>query len=271
MDNHGLTKRNGIVNIDQIPFPAEKEGHSIVQIQFMGICRTDVAVAENKFPIDDITIGHEVSGSIYQSDDFEVGTYVGIDPYTADGMHGLTEDGYFAKFVSVPNNKIYPIGHQLLATYLEPIAASLLDIDIEQPATVYGTGRIPLIVQYILQLQGIEADLVYETDEIKKYRTVVYSAKGHLNNALQFCDDNGTIIMRSRNHQFEEFDSFEFIRRNLTMKSKYTSSFDEAAEFINRNEDALMQYMGDIYPMDDWKFAFTHSNIADKKTFLTWK
>lgn len=144
--------------LKEISFPKEKSGYSIIKVNYMGICRTDIHVAENRFKIDNIVIGHEVSGSIYQSEKFKEGEIVGIDPYTEDGMHGLTENGYFSQYISVPNHKIHPVNNKFLSTYLEPIAASLLNIEVNGSVAIYGRGRIPQILQKILELDGVNAE-----------------------------------------------------------------------------------------------------------------
>jgi len=266
MINIALRKINKKIVFEDINFPLVKDGFSIIKVKYMGICRTDIDVVENSFKIDNITLGHEVSGSIYQSNVFEVNQYVGINPYTEDGMRGLTEDGYFANFISVPNEKIYPIENKLLATYLEPISASLLDIELKQPLAVYGYGRIPSMLQKILQLNGLDCDLIFDGE--RKYETVVYSSYGNLNNAMKSLYNKGTIILRARNHQDESFDSFTFIKKELTMKSSYGVSFDKAVHFINNNEDFLMDYMGDVFDIRDYKRAFDTSKSSDKKIFM---
>jgi len=264
----GLIKKDKIVDIREIPYPKEKKGYSIIKVKYMGICKTDIDVIKDDFPIDNIVVGHEVSGNIVQSEIFNIDEYVGINPYTKDGMHGLTESGYFSEYISVKNEFIFPIGHHLLATYLEPVAASLLNIENETSVAVYGKGRIPNIIYNILKRTNPNVELIYKDTPFKEYNLVVQAETGSLNEIMKRTASNGTIILRSRTPLHEVFDTLSFIKKGLHIEASYYTNFNNAVKFINENEDFLMNYMGKIYKITKWKDAIIDSASSPVKIFM---
>ena len=263
-----LIKNETIVSLKDIGYPEIKTGYSIIKVKYMGICKTDIDVVDNIFTIDNIVIGHEISGYIVQSDIIKKGNYVGVNPYTQDGMHGLTENGYFAEYISVPNKDIYIASHKLLATYLEPIAASLIDINTKGTIAVYGQGRIPTVLTNILIKSGLDVDLIYKDSEFKEYDYIINSSSGNLNDIIDRTSQNGKILLRGRSSINEEFNTFNFIKKGLSIDSSYYSDFNKAVEFINNNTEFLMSYMGNTFNIHYWREAMNIARESDKKIFL---
>jgi len=273
-ENLSLRKENKKVSITNISYPVFKKNHSIIKIRYMGICKTDIDVIHNNFTIDNITVGHEVSGYIVESDMFEIDTYVGINPYNENGMNGLNNEGFFSQYIIVPNNRIHPVSNNLLATYIEPVAASLIDIkEYIGNVAIYGEGRIPNIIFNILKKGRDDILLIKNIKDINvdiQYNTIIQAEPNSLNDIIDIISNNGTIVLRNRTFQNEKLNSLKFIKKGLSINSFYYNDFNLAATYINNNEDFLLEYMGEIFNMDDWKKAVEKALHSDKKIFLTW-
>jgi threonine dehydrogenase-like Zn-dependent dehydrogenase len=273
-DNLSLRKENKIVKITNIPYPIFKKNHSIIKIKYMGICKTDIDVIHNNFTIDNLTVGHEVSGYIVESDMFEIDTYVGINPYNENGMNGLNNEGFFSQYIIVPNNRIHPVSNNLLATYIEPVAASLIDIEkYKGNIAVYGEGRIPNIIFNILKKGKKDLLMIKNKEDIDiniKYNVIIQAQANSLNDIIDIVSNNGTIVLRNRTFQNEQLNSLTFIKKGLSIDSFYYNDFRLAATYINNNEDFLLGYMGEIFNINNWQKAINKAMCSDKKIFLTW-
>lgn len=87
-----------------------KKGHVKIKVQSVGLCRTDLAIANGTIPMPtDRIIGHEFSGCVVESDNslFTANDRVTVNPYFGiNQFMGLDFDGCLQEYVQVPYRQV---------------------------------------------------------------------------------------------------------------------------------------------------------------------
>ena len=138
-----LCEEPGRLALVSRPMPVRGTGEVLVRIRHVGICGTDFHILAGKHPFLEYprVMGHELSGTVEETDDLAPGTPVYIVPYLSCGScqacrRGLTNacrnirvlgvhcDGGMAEYVSVPAANVVPAGDVPLsdAAMIEPLA-----------------------------------------------------------------------------------------------------------------------------------------------------
>ncbi len=195
-----ICERPGQFEYIETDYPAEKIGHSILQIKRIGICGTDLHAFEGTQPYFSYPriLGHELTAEIIQTDaaHFAVGEYVTIIPYLHCGhcvacsqgktncctkllVLGVHTDGGMREFISIPNE--YLISGKGLSldqlALIEPLAIGAhgvrrAQIQENEFVLVVGAGPIGLGV--------------IEFAKIAKGKVIVLDVNEH---RLQFCKE----------------------------------------------------------------------------------
>ena len=186
---HDLRRTDG-------PMPSPTMGEVLVKVTAAGVCGTDRHLFHGEFPCSPpVTLGHEFSGIVVQSDDptLPIGTAIACDPNIAchtcapclSGRPnlctqlcaiGVHRDGGFADYVAMPAHRAFrlPVGlDPIHAALAEPLACTLHGTDLAtirpgQRAIVIGGGVIGLMALQLLQASGAQVMMVTRSDIRRK-------------------------------------------------------------------------------------------------------
>jgi len=186
------------VKIGECPVPDIGHDEILVRVAACGICGTDVHIYEGEVPLArlPVTAGHEFCGTVERIGpsvtDLTVGTRVAIEPnlfcgrchYCRTGRKhfcanwagiGLTRDGGFAQFASVPHHAAYKMPKGLSFTngaFFEPVACVLHGIERVglrpgDTVVVCGAGSIGLLFVQLLRRTGASRIVLIDPDPAK--------------------------------------------------------------------------------------------------------
>lgn len=173
------------------------EGEALIRVHYAGICGTDILIwndglARVKPPV---VLGHEFSGVIESigssKSPFKPGDRVVVEPLITCGtckactsgeynvctslkLIGIDTDGGMAKYVKVPEDKLFRIPSTMSfeeAAFIEPLAVGVhmvkqSGVKPGQTALVVGGGPIGLITATVAQIEGAEVYI----SEVNRFR-----------------------------------------------------------------------------------------------------
>ncbi|MFI6772536.1 zinc-dependent alcohol dehydrogenase family protein [Nocardia sp. NPDC050412] len=177
------------------PDPTPGPGEVVVRVDAVGICGTDVHIADGEFPPTPYPIvpGHEFAGSVVALgtgvDGVRVGDAVAVDPslfcgachYCAIGRGNLCErwgaigdtvDGAMAEYVAVPAANCYRLPETLSTTHgalVEPLSCAVHAFDVLPRALgahylLYGAGTMGLLILQLARVAGAASVSVVDTN-----------------------------------------------------------------------------------------------------------
>lgn len=177
----------GDVRNADVPAPGRAAGQSLVEIERVGLCGTDIGIVSGTHPraTGPLIFGHEIVGRIVESDDPElpVGTRVIPEPLISCGqcracrtgdahvckqltMYGIDQPGGLSTYASFPSKILHPVPAQLLpeiAVLAEPLAVaihSVAEVDLRgSVVAIVGGGPIGLLTA-IAARSGEPADVI---------------------------------------------------------------------------------------------------------------
>jgi len=186
------------VQIGECPVPDIGEDEILVRVAACGICGTDVHIYEGEVPLARLPViaGHEFCGTVERIGrsvtGVAVGSKVAIEPNLFCGQchfcrtsrkHfcinwagiGLTRDGGFAQFASVPHRAAYKMPEELSfisGAFFEPVACVLHGIERVRltpgdTVVVCGAGSIGLLFVQLLRRTGAGRIVVSDPDPAK--------------------------------------------------------------------------------------------------------
>jgi alcohol dehydrogenase len=166
-----------------LPAPEEKSGETRVQVEYAGVCATDLALAAGYMDFRGIP-GHEFVGRALEgphAGQLVVGEINAGCGECSDctgpnaGRHCSKRDvlgiqgrpGAFAEQLRLPNRNLLPVGDSLdprHAVFAEPLAAAFAILEQVPSVTgkrclVAGDGRLGLLIAKVLQDAGARVDL----------------------------------------------------------------------------------------------------------------
>ena len=166
---------DGTLTVEERSIPEPRPGWVRVRVAGVGICGTDLHFFRGGFPSPKgLLPGHEVGGTIDAVGEgvtgVEIGTAVAVEPLTGCGqcvecatgddnrcsrrtLFGVTGRGGMAEFMTVPANRVYPLGEGLEAidgALAEPVAVCVRGVRLGgigpgQRVAILGAGTIGLI------------------------------------------------------------------------------------------------------------------------------
>lgn len=180
------------ISVKEIPIPIVEEGWALVRVSYAGICGTDLNIYSGTHPRAKapLVMGHEFSGAlVHDIPTMKAGTRVTVYPLLSCGvcsqclngnshvcntlkLLGIDRDGGMAEYVSVPVDKLIPLGEDVsdsLGALIEPIAVgvhTLRETGFKPGDTsiVFGCGTIGLTIAITLQQFGALSVTMVETD-----------------------------------------------------------------------------------------------------------
>ncbi|GHU07878.1 galactitol-1-phosphate 5-dehydrogenase [Betaproteobacteria bacterium] len=186
---------------EDVPVPEIGEDDVLIRVKACGICGSDVHGIDGSTGrrIPPIIMGHEAAGVIERVGsrvtDWKVGERVTFDStivlrpdfYSQKGVFNLSDyrkvlgvscgeyrqHGAFAEYVAVPQSILYHLPEKLSfaqAAMVEPVSVafhgvSLLDIEINDSAVVFGCGMIGLFIVQALRIKGCGEIIAVDLDQ----------------------------------------------------------------------------------------------------------
>ncbi|WP_063037614.1 zinc-dependent alcohol dehydrogenase family protein [Nocardia pseudovaccinii] len=175
----------GKVAVQNVPDPTPEPGEVVVRVDAVGICGTDVHIADGEFPPTPYPIvpGHEFAGAVVALGSgvggVRIGDSVAVDPslfcgachYCAIGRGNLCErwgaigdtvDGAMAEYVAVPAANCYRLPETLSTAHgalVEPLSCAVHAFDVLPRALgahylLYGAGTMGLLMLQLARVAG---------------------------------------------------------------------------------------------------------------------
>jgi len=199
IDNKPLTL------VDDYPDPEPLAGQIRIKVKYVGICRTDIHIAEGDLPLrkKPIIVGHEIAGVVDKLGEntsrFKVGDQVGLTwlystcgacKYCINGREnycphfkstGWDVDGGYAEYVvayenyAIPLNNV-PLNPADLAPMMCPGVASYMCLDLAKPEPGDSIGLIGFgpTAYYLLKIGNYLGLDVYVSTRSKHHREMAY-------------------------------------------------------------------------------------------------
>lgn len=283
--------KDGKVCLVSTDEPTLQEGHVLIKTKYIGLCRTDLYVADGKIPIsEDRVLGHEFSGVVIASNNgstFTVGDTVSCNPLLNDGFLGLDIDGALTEIISVPETHVIKMSWRLSLkemAYLEPIAAitslskkSTQIIDLLENNTniigIYGKNRIAELTRIFLESFGVTTYPVTNYSASSTFDIIIETSLTNNDDVMDILADklvtDGTLIIKSRPNSKISFTPINFLKKELNIKALFYGDFVDAAEWLADNKDRISHLLGDEYDLVDYQLAFDAANRDEgKKIFI---
>lgn len=282
-----IKDKNG-VSIQEFPYK-ENPNLPVIKVKSVGLCRTDLLVAEGKIKIDQesIILGHEFSGTIENDPKkiFQKHQLVGVNPLYGQKFMGLDFDGAICEYIQVPYENIIPskVRNFEKTAYLEPVAASMavlkgMDthsiIKDKLSVAITGVNRIATLTKLILRTQGISASILND-EEVKQYHNhfdfiietnISNDNTDDIFNALK---PGKTLILKSRKKQHISIFPSTMVSKEINIKSVNYYSFYDAMDWLSEHHELIAPLLGGTYTLNNWHQAFEKAQKGeDRKIFI---
>ena len=158
----------GHVALEQVPEPKLERDEVLMKVWAAGICGSDLLIQDDKhFYEAPVTLGHEFSGVVEDVgpdvQHVRKGQKIVADIETRAGWLGVTRDGAFAPYMSVPEAQVYVFAdhvHLDHACFAEPVVATLHamqernTVNAADTVVVVGPGPMGLLGVQFAKLRG---------------------------------------------------------------------------------------------------------------------
>lgn len=283
-----------------MPRPGEIPGQALIRVATVGLCRTDLLVADGSIETGfEVTLGHEFSGYLERAaGDLPAGELVAVDPTFAldsgrDGYMGVDDQGCIATWAAVPESKILAAGALTprQAAYLEPVACALGGLRAAAQAggtgLIVGSNRIADLTAHCFSTglhwpdwgparfermdhgafsEAVEGGLRNAYDWILETRL----SDGLLRDAAAALRPNGTLIAKSRHLDAVRIPIRDYVLKGLTIAGRTRTAFPPALGWLHRNADFVSTLLGEEFAIAEWQRAFAAANSGEGlKTFVT--
>lgn len=280
-----IKEQNSPVKLANLPkplfSPSQDSENIIVQVKFVGICRTDIFVAKGTIPVQGpIILGHEFSGVVIEAggkSGFKPSDRVVINPLYGSLFMGMHFDGALCEYIKVPAKQAYLIPENLdykTAAYTEPVAASMAVLNaglpIELKGAIYGNNRIAELTSIIMKSFGYNTKNISDSDSTEQYDYIIETEINNqiFSNIISRLKSRGTIVIKTRTNEPVSFVPGELVAKNITLKAVNYADFNEAIDWLARNKDNIQHLFGNEYLIEQIEDAIEDSNDCSKKIFI---
>lgn len=190
---------HGEAGLTDLPEPALRPGHALIDVRASGLCHTDIDVLHGRYGSSAFPLvpGHEYAGIVVavaeDVTNVKVGDRIAVDPNIPCGhcraclkgltnlcsdlkAYGVTHNGGFAGMSLVDASHLHSIGDlpfdvaalaEPLACVLNGLGAAELKIGSQgaENALVFGAGPIGLLLALSLRAQGVQQVAVADINE----------------------------------------------------------------------------------------------------------
>lgn len=280
-----LKEQNSPVKLVNLPdpfFSSEQDSENIlVQVKFVGICRTDIFVANGAIPVQSpIILGHEFSGVVIEAGSksgFRPSDRVVINPLYGNKFMGIHFDGALCEYIKVPAIQAYLIPENLdykTAAYTEPVAASMAvlnsGLSAELKGAIYGNNRIAELTSIIMKSFGYNIQNISDASSTDKYDYIIETVINSqiFSNILSRLKNGGTIVIKTRTNEPVSFVPGELVAKNITLKAVNYADFNKAIDWLARNKNNIQHLFGNEYLIEQIEEAIEDSDDCSKKIFI---
>lgn len=227
-----LVKASDGIHLKEYKMPELKKGFVRINVKEVGLCRTDLFVADGTIKVDqDIILGHEFSGIIVETKStlFKVNERVSVNPLFDIRFMGLDFDGCLRDFIDVPEEQViraFDLDFKV-AAYLEPVAASMAVLkvchDKKAKGAVFGYNRIAELTYIILKEEGYNIEWIDEkniTAQDNEYDYVIETLfnEVYLSKIIKLLKKEGTLVVKSRKKQLTGLVASDLVAKELTLR-----------------------------------------------------
>lgn len=278
-----LVKASDGIHLKEYKMPELKKGFVRINVKEVGLCRTDLFVADETIKVDqDIILGHEFSGIIVETKStlFKVNERVSVNPLFDIRFMGLDFDGCLRDFIDVPEEQViraFDLDFKV-AAYLEPVAASMAVLkvchDKKAKGAVFGYNRIAELTYIILKEEGYNIEWIDEkniTAQDNEYDYVIETLfnEVYLSKIIKLLKKEGTLVVKSRKKQLTGLVASDLVAKELTLRCVNYYDFNKTMEWLISHQNTISHLLGDSYPLDDWRNAFDEAYKGEsKKIFI---
>lgn len=278
-----LVKASDGIHLKEYKMPELKKGFVRINVKEVGLCRTDLFVADGTIKVDqDIILGHEFSGIIVETKStlFKVNERVSVNPLFDIRFMGLDFDGCLSDFIDVPEEQViraFDLDFKV-AAYLEPVAASMAVLkvchDKKAKGAVFGYNRIAELTYIILKEEGYNIEWIDEkniTAQDNEYDYVIETLfnEVYLSKIIKLLKKEGTLVVKSRKKQLTGLVASDLVAKELTLRCVNYYDFNKTMEWLISHQNTISHLLGDSYPLDDWRNAFDEAYKGEsKKIFI---
>lgn len=278
-----LVKASDGIHLKEYKMPELKKGFVRINVKEVGLCRTDLFVADGTIKVDqDIILGHEFSGIIVETKStlFKVNERVSVNPLFDIRFMGLDFDGCLRDFIDVPEEQViraFDLDFKV-AAYLEPVASSMAVLkvchDKKAKGAVFGYNRIAELTYIILKEEGYNIEWIDEkniTDQDNEYDYVIETLfnEVYLSKIIKLLKKEGTLVVKSRKKQLTGLVASDLVAKELTLRCVNYYDFNKTMEWLISHQNTISHLLGDSYPLDDWRNAFDEAYKGEsKKIFI---
>lgn len=278
-----LVKASDGIHLKEYKMPELKKGFVRINVKEVGLCRTDLFVADGTIKVDqDMILGHEFSGIIVETKStlFKVNERVSVNPLFDIRFMGLDFDGCLRDFIDVPEEQViraFDLDFKV-AAYLEPVAASMAVLkvchDKKAKGAVFGYNRIAELTYIILKEEGYNIEWIDEkniTAQDNEYDYVIETLfnEVYLSKIIKLLKKEGTLVVKSRKKQLTGLVASDLVAKELTLRCVNYYDFNKTMEWLISHQNTISHLLGDSYPLDDWRNAFDEAYKGEsKKIFI---
>ena len=271
--------------------------------RLVGICRTDLAVAMGRLPVEEPRIlGHEFVGEVLQIGDkvtsCAVGDSVAVNPtiacgrcrFCTDGWEqacaarrfmGVDCDGALAESVVVParNAWVMPIGMEdARAAMLGPVAACAAvlkaPIDPDDHGVISGSGPLAQLTRQVLATHGLvrldRPEAGGRQQEPYDFAIDTEGTTESIESLLRVLRPGGTLVLSSPALGEISLTMREFLSKEPVIHLANYGSFVEARRLLVEEELDLGNLLGRCWAAEDFAQAFEAAASEDPcKHFLS--
>jgi len=166
-----LERGVGHVGLMEVDAPELEEDEILLKVWTCGVCGSDLLIqADKHFYEAPVTMGHEYSGIVERIGPnvtkVKVGDRVAADIETRTGWLGVTRDGGFAPYMSIPEDQIYVYPEAVSLddiAWTEPVVATIHsmqernDVKAGDFVLIVGPGPMGLLGAQFAKLRGARA------------------------------------------------------------------------------------------------------------------
>ena len=257
-----------------------------IKVKSVGLCRTDLLVANGTIPINnDIILGHEFSGIVINSNNhnLKVNDIVSVNPLDTLGFMGLDWDGCLREFIDIPEHLVIKSNfspsfkNYKIMSYLEPVSASLAVLkscnNKKIKGAVWGKNRIAELTYIILKNEGFNISWLDETIEYESssYDYVIETLFDDINfqKIINILKPNGLLIVKSRKKQPVSIIPQDLVSKEINISSVNYYDFNKSMAWLEKNHSKIEHLLGESFYIDDWQKAFQKAYQAEsKKIFI---
>lgn len=286
-----------------MPDYAPPPGTALLRVATVGLCRTDLLVADGRIAIrHPVILGHEFSGWV---EDLGAGTapawlskgsLVAVDPTAPlpdgrDAYMGLDHQGCLATYACVPWAKLHDaFGMDAkVAAYLEPVACALSGAqtaaEVGGHGLIVGDNRITQLTAKTVMTMTASHRVSYEIATAQELREGI--ADGSRANRFDWIIETkateqifadavaalkakGSLIAKSRHADRLSVPIRDVVLRQVSLLGRSRCDFGDAMDWLKDQQDFVQGLLGAEFPLADWEAAFAHAQSSeDGKTFVS--